>query len=39
MRISTPISTANIVKDSITVKTCVSEEVLKNMSTNISFEY
>lgn len=34
MRISTPISTANIVENSITVKTCVSEEVLKSMSTD-----
>lgn len=34
MRISTPISTANIVENSITVKTCVSEDVLQKMSTD-----
>ena len=34
MRISTPISTGNIVETDITIKTVVTEEVLKSMSTD-----
>ena len=34
MRISTPVSTGNIVENSITIKTVVTEEVLQSMSTN-----